>query len=98
VRRPPVYCTLQNFDSTSQNFGHFYKLLLSLSLSLPLPLSLLLSLYFTLLYNTLLYLLTYLLTVIEFSLGGSSSYTSTDKTNKHKRNNTETQHKQYRTQ
>jgi len=35
-------------------------------------------------------------TAIEFSHGGSSAYTSTDKTNKniHKRNNTKTQYKQ----
>jgi hypothetical protein len=30
------------------------------------------------------YLLIYVLTAIEFSLGGSSPYTSTDKTNKNK--------------
>ena len=36
---------------------------------------------------------------IEISLGGSSPYTSTDKTNNiHKRNNTKTQYKQYKTQ
>ena len=45
------------------------------------------------------YLLTYLLTAIQFSLSGSSPYTSTDKTNNiHKRNNTKTQYKQYKTQ
>ena len=45
------------------------------------------------------YLLAYLLTAIEFSLGGISPYTSTDKTNNmHKRNNTKTQYKQYKTQ
>ena len=39
------------------------------------------------------------LTAIEFLLGGSSPYTSTDKTNNiHKRNNTKTQCKQYKTQ
>jgi len=40
----------------------------------------------------------YLLTAIEFSLGGSSPYTSTDKTNKniHKRNNPKSQYKQYK--
>ena len=33
-----------------------------------------------------------LLTAVQFSLGGSSPYTSTDKTNNiHKRNNTKTQ-------
>ena len=37
------------------------------------------------------FLLTYLPTAIEFSLGGSSPYSSTDKTNSiHKRNNTKT--------
>ena len=40
-------------------------------------------------------LLLLLSTAIEFSLGGSSSYTSTDKTNNiHKRNNTK--HSKYR--
>ena len=40
-----------------------------------------------------------IITAIEFSLGGSSPYTSTDKTNnKHRRNNTKTQYKQYKTQ
>jgi len=42
-----------------------------------------------------------LLTAIELSLGGSSPYTSTDKTNKnniHKGNNTKTQYKQHKTQ
>ena len=35
----------------------------------------------------------------QFSLGGSSPYTSADKTNNiHKRNNTKTQYKQYKTQ
>ena len=35
----------------------------------------------------------------ELSLGGSSPYTSTDKTNNiHKRNITKTQYKQYKTQ
>jgi len=45
-------------------------------------------------------IITYLLTGIEFSLGGSSSYTSTDKTriNLHKLNNTRTQYKQYKSQ
>ena len=38
-------------------------------------------------------------TAMEFSLGGSSPYTSTDKTNNiNKRNNTKTQYKQHRTQ
>ena len=38
------------------------------------------------------YLLTYLLTAIEFSLGGSSPYASTEKRNNiHKPNNTKTQ-------
>ena len=47
----------------------------------------------------LLLLLLLLFTAIEFSLGGSSPYTSTDKTNDiHKRNNTKTQYKQYKTQ
>jgi len=39
-------------------------------------------------------IINYSLTAIEFSLGGSSPYTITDKTNKiniHKRNNTKTQ-------
>ena len=59
---------------------------------LLLLLLLLLLTYFT-------YLLAYLLTAIEFSLGGISPYTSTDKTNNmHKRNNTKTQYKQYKTQ
>ena len=40
-----------------------------------------------------------IITAIEFSLGGSSPYTSTDKTNNiHKRNDTKTQYKQYKTQ
>jgi len=41
-----------------------------------------------------------IITVVEFSLGGSSPYTSTDETriNIHKRNNTKTQYKQYKTQ
>jgi len=42
-----------------------------------------------------------LLTAIEFSLGGSSPYTSTEKTNKikyHKRNYKKKQNKQYKTQ
>ena len=40
-------------------------------------------------------IITYLLTAIEFSLGGSCPYTSTDKTNNtHKQNNTKTQYKQ----
>jgi uncharacterized protein YpmB len=40
-----------------------------------------------------------IITAIEFSLGGSSPYTSTDKTNNiHERNNTKTQYKQYKTQ
>jgi hypothetical protein len=44
-------------------------------------------------------LLLILLSAIQFSLGGSSPYTSTDKTNNiHKRNNTKTQYKQYKTQ
>ena len=44
-------------------------------------------------------IITYLLTAIEFSLGGSSPYTSTDKTNNtHKQNNTKTQYRQYKTQ
>ena len=49
--------------------------------------------------NELLLLLLLLLpAAIEFSLGGSSRYTSTDKTNNiHKRNNTKTQYKQYKT-
>jgi uncharacterized integral membrane protein len=34
--------------------------------------------------TTTTYLLTYLITAVEFSLGGSSPYTSTDKTNKNK--------------
>ena len=43
--------------------------------------------------------LTHSLTANEFSLGGSSPYTSTDKTNNiHKLNNTKTQYKQYKTQ
>jgi len=39
-------------------------------------------------------------TTVEFSLGGSSPYTSAEKTkiNIHKRNNTKTQYKQYKTQ
>ena len=38
-------------------------------------------------------------TAIEISLGGSSPYTSIDKTNNiHKRNNTRTQYKQYKKQ
>ena len=45
------------------------------------------------------YLLTYLLTTIKFPLGGSSPYTSTDKTNNiHKLNNTKTQYEQCKTQ
>ena len=46
-------------------------------------------------------IITYLLTVIEFSLGGSSPYTSTSyiqNNNVHKRNNTKTQYKQCKTQ
>ena len=44
-------------------------------------------------------LLLLLLTAVVFSPGGSSPYTSTDKTNNiHKRNNTKTQYKQYKTQ
>jgi chromate transport protein ChrA len=42
-------------------------------------------------------IITYLLTAIEFSLDGSSPYTSTDnkiRINIHKRNNTKTQYKQ----
>ena len=42
-----------------------------------------------------------IITSIEFPFGGSSPYTSTDKTNKNKglkRNNTKTQYKQYKTQ
>jgi hypothetical protein len=39
-------------------------------------------------YNVIIFIIinniTYLLTAIEFSLGGSSPYTSTDKTNKNK--------------
>jgi uncharacterized membrane protein len=52
--------------------------------------------YFALL---LLLLLLLLLNAIQFSLGGSSSNTSIDKTNKniHERNNTKTQYKQYKT-
>ena len=47
----------------------------------------------------LLLLLILLLTAIQFSLYGSNSYTTTDKTNNiHKRNNTKTQYKQYKTQ
>ena len=48
------------------------------------------------------YLLTYLITAIQFSLGGSSPYNSTDKTNNiHKRNNTKhstnnTKHSKYK--
>ena len=38
-----------------------------------------------------------IITAVEFSLGGSSPYTSTDKTNNiYKRNNTKTQYKQYK--
>jgi len=40
--------------------------------------------YYYLLTYLLAYLITYLLSVIEFSLGGSSPYTSTDKTNQNK--------------
>ena len=47
-----------------------------------------------------------IITAVEFSLGGSSPYTSTDKTNniykrnntKHRTNNTKTQYKQYKAQ
>ena len=47
----------------------------------------------------LLLLLLLLLTANQFSIGGSSPYTSTDKTNNiHKRKNTKTQYKQYKTQ
>jgi len=49
----------------------------------------------------LLLLLLLLLTTTELSLGGSSPYTSTNKQiriNIHKRNNTKTQYKQYKTQ
>jgi len=56
--------------------------LLLLLLLLPLLLTYLLTYLHT--SNLLTYLLTYLLTAIEFSLGGSSPYTSTDKTNKNK--------------
>ena len=46
----------------------------------------------------LLLLLLLLLTAVEFSLGGSSPYTSTDKINNiHKRNSKKTQYKQYKT-
>ena len=42
-------------------------------------------------------IINYLLTAIEFSLGGSSPYSSTDKTiNLRKRNSTKTQYKQYK--
>ena len=57
---------------------------------------------YLLLTYSLTYLLTYLfylLTAIEFSLGGSSPYTSTDKTNRiniHKRKNTKKQCEQYK--
>ena len=45
------------------------------------------------------YLLNYLLTAIDFSLGESSPYTSTDKTNNiHKRDNRKTQNKKYKAQ
>ena len=45
------------------------------------------------------YIIIIIITAIQFSLGGSSPYTSTDKTNNiHKRNNTKTQYKQYKTQ
>ena len=38
-------------------------------------------------------------TAIQFSLGGSSPYNTKDKSNNiHKRNNTKTQYKQYKTQ
>jgi len=40
--------------------------------------------YYYYYYYLLTYLLIYLLTAIEFSLGGSSPYTRTDKTNKNK--------------
>jgi hypothetical protein len=51
----------------------------------------------------LLLLLLLLLTAIELSLGGSSAYTSTDKTNKNKYTSSKqykkkTQYKQYKTQ
>jgi len=47
-------------------------------------------------FRDLLLLLLLLFNAIEFSQGGSSPYTSADKT--HKRNNTKTQYKQYKTQ
>jgi len=40
--------------------------------------------YYYYYYYLITYLLTYLITAIELSLGGSSPYTSTDKTNKNK--------------
>ena len=44
------------------------------------------------------YIYIYKLTAIQFSLCGSSPYTSTNKTNNiHKRNNTKTQYRQYKT-
>jgi hypothetical protein len=49
--------------------------------------------------DLLLLLLLLLFTAVDFSLGGSSPYTSTDKTNKNKytkRNSTKTQYKQYK--
>ena len=59
----------------------YWILLLLLLLLLLLILSYLLT---DLLTYLLIYLLTYLLTAIEFSLGGRSPYTTTDKTNKNK--------------
>ena len=50
-------------------------------------------------YITIIIIIIIIITAIQFSLGGSSPYTSTDKTNNiHKRNNTKTQYKQYKTQ
>ena len=49
------------------------------------------------LYEIVITIIIIIITATEFSLGGSSPYTSTDKTNNiHKRNNTKTQYKQHK--
>jgi len=75
-----------------QNYNEEWPATLTIGVKLLLLLLLLLPL--------LLLLLLLLLTEIEFSLGGSSPYTGTNKTNKniHKRNSTKTQNKQHKTQ
>ena len=51
--------------------------------------------------STFIIIIIIIIGAIQLSLGGSSPYTSMDKTNRkniHKRNNTKTQYKQYKTQ